>query len=88
MKKTYTDEQIVGILRGFASSGQTVRDYCRTKAINETTFYKWRNRFGSMEIAEVREHKKLQAENSRLKKLLAERDLDIDAMKELLAKKW
>ena len=88
MKKTYSDEQIVGILRGLEASGQTVRDYCRAKGINETTFYKWRNRFGTMEVSEVREQKKLQAENARLKKLLAERDLEIDAMKELLAKKW
>ncbi len=88
MKKTFTDEQIVGILRGFEASGLTVKEYCRQKQVSEGTFYKWRNRFGTMEIAEVREYRQLQQENARLKRLLAERDLEIDVMKEVLAKKW
>ena len=88
MKKTFTDEQIVGILRGFEASGQTVKQYCRQKEVSEGTFYKWRNRFGTMEVNEVREHRQLQQENARLKRLLAERDLEIDVMKEVLAKKW
>ncbi len=88
MKKTFTDEQIVGILRGFEASGLTVREYCRQKEVSEGTFYKWRKRFGTMEVAEVREYRQLQQENVRLKRLLAERDLEIDVMKEVLAKKW
>lgn len=88
MKKTFTDEQIVGILRGFEASGQTIKEYCRQKEVSEGTFYKWRNRFGTMEVSEVREHRQLQQENARLKRLLAERDLEIDVMKEVLAKKW
>ncbi len=88
MKKTFTDEQIVGILHGFEASGLTVKEYCRQKEVSEGTFYKWRNRFGTMEIAEVREYRQLQQENARLKRLLAERDLEIDVMKEVLAKKW
>ncbi len=88
MKKTFTDEQIVGILRGFESSGKTIKEYCREKNVSEGTFYKWRNRFGSMEVEEVRHFKQLQQENTRLKRLLAERDLEIDVMKEVLAKKW
>ncbi|MBA2494919.1 MAG: transposase [Acidobacteria bacterium] len=88
MKKTFTDEQIVGILRGFEASGLTVKEYCRQKEVSEGTFYKWKKRFGTMEVAEVREYRQLQQENARLKRLLAERDLEIDVMKEVLAKKW
>ena len=88
MKKTFTDEQIVGILRGFEASGLTIKEYCRQKDVSEGSFYKWRNRFGTMEVSEVREHRQLQQENARLKRLLAERDLEIDVMKEVLAKKW
>ena len=88
MKKSFTDEQIVGILRGFESSGKTIKEYCREKNVSEGTFYKWRNRFGTMEVAEVKEYRQLQQENARLKRLLAERDLEIDVMKEVIAKKW
>ncbi len=88
MKKTFTDEQIVGILHGFEPSGKTIKEYCREKDVSEGTFYKWRNRFGTMEVSEVREHRQLQQENARLKRLLAERDLEIDVMKEVIAKKW
>lgn len=75
MKKTFTDEQIVEILRGFEPSGKTIKEYCREKDVSEGTFYKWRNRFGTMEVAEVKEYRQLQQENARLKRLLAERDL-------------
>lgn len=88
MKKTFTDEQIVGILRGFEASGKTIKEYCREKNISEGTFYKWRSRFGTMEASEVKEYRQLQQENARLKRLLAERDLEIDVMKEVIAKKW
>jgi putative transposase len=88
MKKIFTDEQIVGILRGFEVSGLTIKEYCRQKDVSEQTFYKWRKRFGTMEVEDVRQLKQLQQENARLKKLLAERDLEVDVMKEVLAKKW
>ncbi len=88
MKKTFTDEQTVGILRGFEGSGLTIKEYCRQKQVSEGTFYKWRSRFGTMEVAEVKEYRQLQQENARLKRLLAERDLEIDVMKEVIAKKW
>jgi putative transposase len=88
MKKTFTDEQIVKILRGFEASGLTIKDYCRSHNITDQTFYKWRKRFGTMETQEIRQYRQLQQENARLKRLLAERDLEIDAMKEVLAKKW
>ena len=88
MKRTYTDEQVVGIMRGYEASGATVKEYCRTKGIHETTFYAWRKRFGTMEVEEVRQLRTLTAENARLKRLLAERDMEIDVMKEVLKKKW
>lgn len=88
MKKVYTDEQIVKIVRGAEVSGVTVKEYCREKGIHETTFYNWKKRFGTMEVEEVREYRSLQAENARLKRLLAERDLEIDAIKHVLKKKW
>lgn len=88
MKKTFTDEQIVGILRGFEASGLTIKEYCRQKDVSEQTFYKWRKRFGTLEVEAVRQLKRLEQENARLKKLLAERDLEVDVMKEVLAKKW
>lgn len=88
MKKLYTDEQIVGILRGFEQSGTTIKEYCRQKGVNETTFYKWRTRFGAMQVEEVKQLRQMQQENARLKRLLAERDLEIDVMKEVIAKKW
>ena len=72
MKKVHTDEQIVGIMSGYEGSGQTVKEYCRTKGIHETTYYAWKKRFGSMEVGEVRELRSLQAENARLKRLLAD----------------
>lgn len=88
MKKVHTDEQIVGIMRGYEGSGETVKEYCRGKGIHETTYYAWKKRFGAMEVGEVRELRTLQAENTRLKRLLAERDLEIDIVKEVLKKKW
>lgn len=72
-------------MRGYEGSGVTVKEYCRAKGIHETTYYAWKKRFGTMEVGEVRS---LQAENARLKRLLAERDLEIDIVKEVLKKKW
>jgi len=86
MKKTFTDEKIVGILRVFEPSGKTIKEYCREKDVSEGTFYKCRNRFGTMEIPDVREHRQLQRENVRLKRLLVKRDLEVDVIKEVLAK--
>jgi len=88
MKKTFTDEQIVGILRGFQGSGKTIKEYCREKDVSEGTVYKWRRRFGTMAVSEVKEYRQLQQENARLKRLLAERDLEIDVRKQVIAKKW
>ncbi len=88
MKKIYTDEQIVGFVREAEKNEVTIAEFCRQKGFNEGTFYKWKKRFGSMQTAEVRRLRELESENARLKRLLADRMIEIDAMQELLAKKW
>ncbi len=88
MKKIYTDEQIVGFVREAEKTEVTIAEFCRQKGLNEGTFYKWKRRFGSMQVAEVKRLRELEAENARLKRILADRMIEIDAMQELLAKKW
>ncbi len=87
-KNSYSDEQIVGFLRDAEKSELTIAEFCRSKGFNETTFYKWKRRFGQMQVAEVKRLRELEAENAKLKRLLADRLIEIDAMQELLAKKW
>ena len=87
MKKRFSEEQIVAILREAAAGGKTVGDVCRRHAISEPTFYVWRRKYGSMPESEVRRLRDLERENARLKRLLAERDVEVDVLKELLQKK-
>lgn len=84
----FTEEQIINILREAERDDQTISAVCRSHSIAETTFYKWRQKFGGMEVPDARRLRELEKENTRLKRLLAERDIEIDAMKEVLAKKW
>jgi putative transposase len=88
MKRIYSDEQIVGFVREAERTEVTIVEFCRQKGFNEGTFYKWKKRFGSMQVAEVKRLRELESENARLKRLLADRLIEIDAMRELLAKKW
>jgi putative transposase len=87
MKKRFTEEQIVSILRESESGDKTVAELARQHGISEPTFYAWRRKYGGMEQAEVRRLKDLEKENARLKRLLAERDVEIDVIKEFLKKK-
>jgi putative transposase len=81
MKKSrFTDEQIIGFLKQ-AESGVVVKDLCRKHGFSDATFYKWRGRFGGMEAVDVRRLRDLEGENGKLKKLLAEAMLDIEALK-------
>lgn len=86
MKKVYSDEQIVAFIREAEKTDMTIAEFCRREGFNEGTFYKWRKRFGAMQASEVKRLRELEAENARLKKILAERMIELDAMQELLAK--
>lgn len=83
----HTAEQIVKILEQAERCEQSVGAICREHGIAEATFYRWRRAYGGMAINEAQRLKELEKENTRLKRLLAERMLEVDAMKELLAKK-
>lgn len=88
MKKgQFSQEQIVAILQQAEKGEQTIQAICREHTITETTFYRWRKIYGGMNVSEAHRLKELKKENSRLKRLLAERDLEVDALKEYLAKK-
>ena len=83
----FSQEQIIPILQQAEQGEKPISEICRDAGIAETTFYRWRKHFGGMTVAETQRLKELEKENARLKKLLAERDLEIDALKEFLAKK-
>ena len=87
MKKgKYNDEQIVRILR--EADRDPISEVSKRHGISEASIYVWRKRFGEMRTDEVKRLKALEAENSRLKKLVVERDLEIQIMKEIAEKKW
>jgi putative transposase len=87
MKKTrFTEEKMVKILRE-ADIG-SVAEVAKKHGISDQTIYLWRKRFGKLEPADVKRLRQLEQENAKLKKLVAERDLEIDVMREVAAKKW
>jgi putative transposase len=79
-KSRFTDEQIVGFLKQ-AEAGMPVKELCRKGGFSDAAFYKWRARFGGMEATEAKRLRDVEAENAKLKKLLAEAHLDIEALK-------
>jgi putative transposase len=87
MKKRYSEERIIGFLRE-AESGIKVKDLCRRHGFSEASFYAWRSKFGGMEVSDAKRLKVLEAENAKLKKLLAESMLENEVTKEALRKKW
>jgi putative transposase len=87
MKKRFTEEQIVKILRE-AEQADTEREVIRKHNISDTTFYRWKKLYGGMGVSEVKRLKELEAENAKLKKLLAEQILVNDALKDVVEKKW
>jgi len=85
-KNRYTEEQIVRILR--ETDRDTIAEVAKRNGVSEASIYAWQKRFVEMEANDVKRLKELETENARLKKLLAERDLAIEVMKEINAKKW
>jgi len=87
MKKRFTEEQIIRILHE-ADAGMPARDVCRKHNISEQTFYRWKSKYGAMDVSEVKRLKELERENEELKKIVAEQTLDIRMLKDVNAKKW
>ena len=86
-KKRFTEEQIIGALKAH-EAGEKVADICRRVGVAQGTFYNWRAKFGGMEVNEARRLRELESENTKLKKLLADKLLEVEAMKDVLSKKW
>ena len=88
MKRSrFSDEQIIGVLKEHEAGAPTA-DVCRRHGISGATLYKWKAKFGGLEVTEAKRLRTLEEENARLKKLLAEAMLDIAMLKDISAKKW
>jgi len=87
VKKRFSEEQIIGFLRE-ADKGIPVKELCRKHGFSDASFYLWRSKFGGMEVSDAKRLKALEAENTRLKKLLAESMLENEVTREALRKKW
>ncbi len=88
MKRSrFTEEQIIGILKEH-QAGLGGKELCRKHGVSDATFYKWRAKFGGMEVSDAKKLKALEAENAKLKKLLAEQMMDVSTLKEMLGKNF
>jgi putative transposase len=87
MKKRFSEEQIIKVLRE-QESGQPTAEVCRRHGISPATFYKWKAKFGGMDVSDARRLKTLESENARLKRLVANLSLDIEMLKDVNSKKW
>lgn len=83
----FSEEQIIAVLKQ-ADAGSKAKELCRRHGISEATFFNWKAKYAGMTVSEVRRLKELEAENSKLKRLLAEVELDRAALKDLLGRKW
>ena len=86
MTKKYTEDQIVRLLRKHANKEGTVESICREAGVSQATFYTWKKKYEGMSVSEARRLRELEKENSRLKKLLAERSLELDLLQDALKK--
>lgn len=86
-KSKFTESQIAGILKE-AEAGMAVAEVARKHGISAATFYAWRSKYGGMGVSDMQRLRELEQENARLKRLVANLSLDIDLMKEVVAKKW
>lgn len=87
MKKRFTEEQIIQVLREH-DVGIKTAELCRKHGVSEATFYNWKAKFGGMEVSDAKKLRSLEAENAKLKRLLADAELDKLMLKEVLSKKW
>ncbi len=86
-RSRFSEEQIIAILKEQEAGAKTV-DVCRKHGISDATFYKWKSKYGGMEVSEAKRLKALEDENAKLKKLLAEAMLDNAMLKDIASKKW
>jgi putative transposase len=86
-RKRFSEEQIIGILKEH-DAGVSVAELCRKHGVSDASIYKWKAKFGGMDVSEAKRLKALEDENSKLKRLLADAMLDNAALKDLLGKKW
>lgn len=88
MKRSrFTEEQIIGILKEH-QAGLGAKELCRKHGVSDATFYKWRAKYGGMDVSDAKKLKALEAENAKLKKLLAEQMMDVSTLKEMLGKNF
>lgn len=87
MAKRKTEEQIIAVLKE-SEAGMKTSDLCRNHGISETTFYKWKDKFGGMTVSDARRLRGLEQENGRLKQIVADLTLDVRALKEINSKNW
>ena len=86
-KSRFNEEQIIGLLKE-AEAGRKVADLCREHGISEPTFYRWKSKYSGMEVSDAKKLRRLEDENRRLKQLVADQSLDLQALKAALGKKW
>ena len=84
-KSHFSEEQIVRILQK-VENGMSIRTICKEQNISEQTYYRWRSKYGGMEVADVKRLRQLEAENAKLKRLLADKVLEVDAMQDVIRK--
>ena len=87
MKRKFSEEQIIGILKQ-QESGVKTADVCREHNISQNTFYTWKSKFGGLNVSEAQRLRQLEAENAKLKRIVAEQALDNLALKDVLSKNW
>jgi putative transposase len=86
-KSRFTEEQIIGLLKE-SEAGTPTKDLCRKQGISENTFYRWKAKYGGLEVSEAKRLRQIEEENRRLKQMVADQALDIQALKEVIKKKW
>ena len=87
-KKKYSEEQIARILLEAEKQEKPIAEFCKLGGFSEQSYYRWKKKYGGMSIPDVKRLRELEKENVRLKRMLAERDLEVDALKSVVSKKW